>query len=92
MPLTTFQKAIVFTAGPIALLSLISTAGTADQGYYNLWFLGLLGWALTIPAMVGFAIAGKQRVIAGIAVGAAIGFVALGCTCFVNLALYHGTA
>ncbi|HEY7294797.1 MAG TPA: hypothetical protein VH916_07130 [Dehalococcoidia bacterium] len=90
--MTAFHKAMIYTAGPIAVLSLLSTAGTAAQGLYNLWFLGLLGWALTIPAMVGFAIAGKQKVIAGIAVGAAIGFVALGCTCFVNLALYHGTA
>ena len=87
--MTPFQKALVFTAAPIVLLSLISTAGTADQNYYDLWYLGVVGWALTIPAMVGFAIAGKQRVIAGIAAGAAIGFVALGATCFVNLSLYH---
>jgi hypothetical protein len=83
--MTTFQKAFAWTAVPLVALSLLSTAGTWQQGLYFVWAFALLAWLITLGAVIAFAIAGKQEVSSGVLAGFGVGFLALFVSCFVNL-------
>jgi hypothetical protein len=87
--MTDFKKGLLATAIPLVLLGLLSTAGPAFNGLYIAWFLGALGWLGAFITMLVLAISGRQRYVAGIVTGLALGFLALFTTCFVNLSQYR---
>ena len=85
-----FRKALLWTAIPIIVLSTISAGGTiarvgwADFGAIaGVAAVGL--WGVAILAAIGFAVARKRQVAAGILVGVGIGIIGLGATCFAAL-------
>lgn len=95
-----FKKALLWTALPIVLLSLISTSflfydrsGTVgrdverQQSALSFWFLAVF---YVIAAFIGaiiFGIIGKRSIASGIWAGIGIGIISLGVTCFANLGL-----
>ena len=88
-----FRIALLATAIPIIVLSAISVAGTMPAAggldwdpLLALWFVaaGLLGLAILVA--IGFAVARKRQIAAGILAGIGIGSVGLGVTCFANIA------
>ncbi len=92
--MSSFKKALIWTAIPIVVLSVISAAGRMPTGggldwdpLLALWFVaaGLLG--LVILAAIGFAVARKRQIAAGILAGIGIGSVSLGVTCFANMSV-----
>ncbi len=77
-----FRKALLWTAIPIIVLSVVSMT----RIFFGLfWFapLGLL--VLAILACIGFAIAHKRQIATGILAGIGIGIVGLGLTCFAQI-------
>ena len=86
-----FVKSLIATAIPIAVLSLVSAAGrvVTGRGLASIPFQILLVvagilWGIAILAAIGFAIARKRHIAAGILAGVGIGIVALGLSCFAN--------
>ena len=79
-----FRKALLWTAIPILVLSVggagatVATGGSFAPGGA---FGGIL-WVLAILVCVGFAVARKRQIAAGILAGTAIGLVGVGLTCF----------
>ena len=82
-----FRKALMITAIPIVVLSLISLAGAALKGFIFVGFAAAAGtlWVVAIGVAIVFAVKGKREIAAGMFAGIGIGFVALGATCFANL-------
>jgi hypothetical protein len=80
-----FWLAFAWTAFPIVLVSVVSTAGAADDGLYFLWFVGVVLGLIAPLAAIGFAFAHKGRVASGILAGFGVGVLALALTCFANL-------
>ena len=82
--MSAFLKALLWTAIPILGLSAISViAAIASSG--RVAFGGSVVGMLCVLALlvsIGFIIAGKRRVAAGILAGVGIGLVGLGLTCF----------
>ena len=85
-----FLKALLWTAIPILLVSGVSAVaamrsvvggGIGEPGMA----VGSLMFAIAIIASVGFGIAKRRRIAAGILSGAAIGLVGLFVTCFTLL-------
>jgi hypothetical protein len=93
--MTDFQKALLATALPLVVLGLVSTAGIGIGGSNTglwpavVWFAGAAIWLCATIAVVVLNAAGKQRYIAGMLAGLALGFVALFATCFANAALLN---
>jgi hypothetical protein len=89
-----YRKALLWTAIPIVVIGLISVVDSVVRGiggfdFYDLnfvWFGAVACWFLAVLAAVGFTIAGKRQIASGIFAGVAIGILALGVTCFANLA------
>lgn len=80
-----FGKAFAWTAVPISLLGIISTAGAAVPNLYLFWYAGVLGGFVAL--IVALATLGGRRFIsAGIGAGLAVGALALTITCYANLA------
>lgn len=79
-----FWKALLWTAIPILVLSAISVvAAIASRG--RVAFGGSIAGMLCVLALlvsIGFIIAKKRRIAAGILAGVGIGLVGLGLTCF----------
>ena len=80
-----FRLAFAWTAIPIVALGIVSTAGASSDGFYTLWFAGLGVWFIAILVAVGFALASKGQVAAGMLAGIAVGMLALAVSCFANL-------
>ena len=84
-----FKKAMMWTAIPIVVFSAISTGGSIANpasvafGIVSAVAAGL--WGLAILACIGFAIARKRQIAAGILAGVGIGVLALGASCFALL-------
>ena len=84
----TFAKALTATAVPIVAVSIasivgvINTSGSAQNNFASVAFGAAGLWVLGILAAIGFAVARKGEVAAGILAGVGIGIVALGATCF----------
>lgn len=76
-----FGKALMWTAIPLAVLSVISLA-TVDVGSKIIGIFTIVCFVAAIVASIFFAIKGKRQIAAGILVGVSIGIVALGVTCF----------
>ena len=81
-PMSDFRKALIFTAIPIVVLSLISLAG-----FIIVSLAATALWVIAIVAAIVFAVKGRRTTAAGIFAGIGIGIVALGATCFANLSL-----
>ena len=87
------KKALIWTAGPILALSVLSMLGklgppNIDQGLgalYWLWFIAGGVWVAAIVAAVLLAVVGRRREARGVALGIAIGAVALASTCIANV-------
>jgi len=82
-----FRKAMIWTAAPIIILSAIAVGGSIVRHVSAFGFFGGIAaglWTLAILAAIGFAIARKRQIAAGILVGVAIGVVGVGATCFVG--------
>jgi len=84
-----FRKALFLTAVPIIVLSAISIGGQiADIGLVAFSIISIavwMLWGLAILTTIGFAIARKRQVAAGMLAGVAIGMVGLGATCFADM-------
>ena len=74
-----FRKALIITAIPIVVLSLISLAGP------SVWFAAAALWVIAIVAAIVFISKGRREIAAGVFSGIGIGIVALGATCFANI-------
>jgi len=90
-----FRKALLSTAIPIAVLSLIGMTGMAGGlgggillGF--LWWGGALYFVGALVALIVYAIIHERQVAAGILAGLGIGIVSLGATCFAGNALSGG--
>ena len=87
--MSNFRKALMLTAIPIVVLSLISLAGVGryvfGEGVQLVWFASAALWVIAIGAAIVFSIKGKREIASGILAGIGIGFVALGGTCFAAL-------
>ena len=80
-----FVKAFIWTAVPLAVVSIASTVTTATAtggGGFAIGVGGLL-FAAAIVVSIAFAIARKRQIAAGVLAGAAIGLVGLMLTCFI---------
>lgn len=88
-----FRKAFIWTAVPLVALAVIDFA----LGWFNsfLWRSGVsvmflfslrgplaILWLAALFTAIGFAIARKRQIAAGMFAGVGIGLVALGLTCF----------
>jgi cytochrome bd-type quinol oxidase subunit 2 len=92
--MSSFRKALLWTAIPIVVLSFISMAGVAGGPTWGgtggmgvlavVWFFAALYFVGAIIALIVYAIRRKRQIAAGILAGLGIGIVALGATCFVN--------
>lgn len=89
-----FKKALIFTAIPIVVVSIIGTVGMSayktegpETVLFNVWLaaggLALVGFI----AAVVLAVRGQKKIAAGIFAGVGIGIVAIGVTCFANIAM-----
>jgi uncharacterized membrane protein len=91
-----FRKALLWTAGPIVAMSLISTAGNLVRNAFIadatawLWLAAVVYGAGAAIASIVFAIAGRKQISAGMAAGLAIGIISLAGTCFANIRLMFG--
>lgn len=92
-----FRKALIWTAVPIVVIGIISVLGGVLQrvgvpysydSYYLrfAWFGAAACWLLAVLVATGFAIAGRRQIASGMFAGIAIGILALGVTCFANMA------
>lgn len=85
--MSSFRKALLWTAVPVVLFSLASVASSvwvtrSDIGYIvYLIALGLTGIAVVMGIVM--AIIGRKQLAAGVLAGAGIGFVAQFLTCLV---------
>ncbi len=85
-----FRKALLWTAIPIFILSIVSMVGVvinsgdegAEFGFGFLWVGALLYFLGTIIALILSAVMHKRQVMSGILAGIGIGIVSLGVTCF----------
>jgi len=85
-----FRKALLFTAIPIAVVSVISAVGTAARGTYDtpfffLWAVAALMLVIAVVVAIVFALRGNKSVAAGTLAGIGIGIVSLGVSFFANL-------
>ncbi|MFN8557899.1 MAG: hypothetical protein U0531_11345 [Dehalococcoidia bacterium] len=81
-----FRNALVFTAIPITLLSVLSTGGRlVAVSVTTVWLVALAAWFAGVVALLVLAITGKTAAAGGVVAGLGIGFVALFTTCLVNL-------
>jgi hypothetical protein len=87
-----FRRALLRTAVPIVILSLIGMAGMAggEAGGMVLgfaWWFGAVYFLGALIAFIVFAIKQDKTLVAGVLAGLAIGLVSLGATCFAGNAL-----
>jgi hypothetical protein len=83
--LSVLVKAMLFTAVPIAVLSVVGSSlaiATGRDAYSAIAGVGGLVWVAAVVACVAFAIARRGQIALGILAGLAIGAVSLGLTCF----------
>ena len=85
-----FLKGLLITAIPIVVLSVVSMAGAAVEGIYYVWLGAIALWWIAIVTAIGYTIARKGQIAAGIVAGLGIGIVSLGATCFANFAMGFG--
>jgi len=82
-----FVKAFIWTAVPLAVVSIASTVTTATAtgggGFAIGVGVGGLLFAAAIVVSIAFAIARKRQIATGVLAGAAIGLVGLMLTCFI---------
>jgi cation transport ATPase len=95
-----FRKALLWTAVPIVVLSLIGMAGIAGGLYAEdilqvllgfLWLGAVLYFAGAVIVLVVYAVIHKREIAAGILAGLGIGIVSLGVSCFAGNALSGGS-
>ncbi len=92
-------KAFAWTAIPIVVLSIVSTAGAAvgDSGvrfwlgFYVLWYGAAGVWLVAIIAMVVLYTRGKEENPSGVLAGVGVGVLAVGTTGLVNFATIQAT-
>ena len=84
-----FWKALIATAVPIVVLSIIGTVGIwttinseSVPNFAIAWFVGLVLWIGALITAIVFAVTGRRQLSAGIFAGVGIGFLVLGTTCF----------
>ena len=82
-----FRKALLFTAIPIAVVSVISAVGTAARGTYDtpfffLWAVAALMLVIAVVVAIVFTVKGRREIAAGIWAGIGIGIASLGMSCF----------
>ena len=89
-----FRKVFLWTAIPLAALAVLDLvlarlifrlfAPSGVAGFFLVSLRSLLAtlWLVALFTAIGFAIAGKRQIAAGMFAGAGIGLVALGLTCF----------
>ena len=90
-----FRKALLWTAIPIVVLSLLSTilsfydrSGSPDKNVertLGLWFLAVYYLVGAAIGAIIFGIISKRTIASGIWAGIGIGIISLGVTCFANL-------
>ncbi len=88
--MSNFGKALMITAIPISVVSIISATGTAARGTYDtpfffLWAVAAIMWMIAILVASIYTVKGKREIAVGIWVGIGIGIVSLGLTCFANM-------
>ena len=93
--MTVFSIAFAWTAIPIVALSTLSAllAATTDPQLNNnpipyvVWFVAAALWLFAIIMVVLYKIGNRREIARGVLAGIAIGILALGTTCGVNIAL-----
>ena len=80
-----FLKALLTTAVPLVVVSVISMAGAQEMGFYYIWFGALLGVLIAGVVAILFYFGGKRKKASGILAGIAIGIASLGMSCFANM-------
>ena len=80
-----FLKALLTTAVPLVVVSVVSMAGAAIEGFYYIWFAAALGVLIAGALAIRFYFRGKRQKASGMLAGIAIGIASLGMSCFANL-------
>jgi sterol desaturase/sphingolipid hydroxylase (fatty acid hydroxylase superfamily) len=81
-----FLKALLWTVVPIIVLSAVASggmmAGAAWGGFNAIGISAPVLWGVAILTAIGFMIARKRQIAAGIWAGVGISIIGLGVTCF----------
>lgn len=94
--MSSFRKALMITAIPIVVLSIIGMCGMVGELYGALFLLTFLWWGAVIYYLgavivfIVYAVRRERQIVAGILAGLGIGIVSLGATCFAGNALSGG--
>ena len=80
-----FGKALLTTAVPIVVLSVISMAGAAVEGFYYIWFGAVFGVLVAGAMAIRFYFNDERGKASGILAGIGIGIASLGMSCFTNI-------
>ncbi|MEX0763283.1 MAG: hypothetical protein WD208_09135 [Dehalococcoidia bacterium] len=86
-----FRRAFLWTAVPIILVSLISTAGALDTqlDLYGAWAIAAGMWLVAVVAGIVLLFMNRRESASGVMVGVAVGVLALTVTCFANLSSFQ---
>ena len=85
-PMSTFRKALLWTAIPIgAIASFSSIAGGREGTIESSWGIAAALWLVALVLAAVFAVTGKRQVASGMLAGIGISFLVLGITCFANM-------
>ena len=87
-----FRKAFIWIAIPLVALAILDLAlgwlssylwrSDVPGRFFSLGFPLTILWVAALFTAIGFAIAGKRQIAAGMFAGVGVGLVALGLTCF----------
>lgn len=87
-----YGKALLFTAIPIVILSLISLfskQSDINKGLGIFWLIAGDIWLIAILTGIGFRFKKRKEIASGILVGAGIGFASLALTVIIFIALHQ---
>ena len=90
--MSSYRKALLFTAVPIILSSLISLGSKQpdlNKGLGIAWLIAGDLWLLSLLAYIGFRLKKRREIASGILTGAGIGLVFLGVTVIIFIALHE---
>ena len=90
--MSNFRKALMFTAIPIVLTSLISLGSQQpemNKGLSIAWLIAGDMWLIAILTFIGFYLKKRKEIALGILAGAGIGAVFLAITVIIHIAVHQ---
>ena len=90
--MSNYRKALLFTAIPIVVLSLVSLGSKhaeVNRGLGISWLIAGTIWLIALLAVVGFRLKKRKEIASGILAGAGIGFASLALTIIIFIALHQ---